>query len=61
MIELIYNFILNNIIGDTQLKGVDDLALLLTYTVIVIFFALLVKLVVWCFNVPTKAWGRWRD
>lgn len=61
MIELIYNFILNNIIGDTQLKGVDDLALLLTYTVIVIFFALLVKLVVWCFNVPKQAWSRWKD
>lgn len=58
MIEEIYNFILNNLIGDTQLKGVDDLALLLTYSVIVVCFWLLVKLVVWVFTIPTRKGGR---
>lgn len=50
MIQLIYNFIRNVLIGETTMTGADDLATLLTYTTIVCFFIILVKLVVWAFN-----------
>lgn len=50
MIQLIYDFIRNVLIGETTMTGADDLATLLTYTTIVCFFVILVKLVVWAFN-----------
>lgn len=50
MIQLIYDFIRNVLIGETTMTGADDLATLLTYTTIVCFFIILVKLVVWAFN-----------
>ena len=50
MIQLIYNFIRNVLIGETTMTGADDLATLLTYTTIVCFFIILIKLVVWAFN-----------
>ena len=50
MIQLIYDFIRNVLIGETTMQGADDLATLLTYTTIVCFFIILVKLVVWAFN-----------
>lgn len=50
MIQLIYDFIRNVLIGETTMTGADDLATLLTYTTIVCFFIILIKLVVWAFN-----------
>lgn len=52
MIDLIYNFILNVLIGqDTTIAGAEDLATLLTFATIIMVFFVLVKLVFWCFNI----------
>lgn len=50
MIQLIYDFIRNVLIGETTMQGADDLATLLTYTTLVCIFIILIKLVVWAFN-----------
>ena len=50
MIQLIYDFIRNVLIGETTMQGADDLATLLTYTALVCMFIILIKLVVWAFN-----------
>jgi len=50
MIQLIYDFIRNVLIGETTMQGADDLATLLTYTTLVCMFIILIKLVVWAFN-----------
>lgn len=49
MVDLIYNFIRNDLIGSTSLSGADNLALLLTWAVIVGCFLLMVRLVFWAF------------
>ena len=51
MVDIIYNFIYDVLIGDTQLQGAQELALMLTYTIIILFVFVLVKLVIWCFNI----------
>lgn len=50
MIQLIYDFIRNVLIGETTMQGADDLATLLTYTTLVCMFIILIKLVVWAFS-----------
>ena len=50
LVDLIYDFINNVLIGDSTLPGKTQLATLLTYTTIILFFALLVKLIKWIFN-----------
>lgn len=58
MIDLIYNFIYNILIGEnTTIQGADTLAVLLTFATIVLIFFVLVKLVIWAFHVGT---GRMR-
>ena len=58
MIDLIYNFIRNNLIGqNSTITGADDLALLLTWITIVFLFCCLVKLVSWAFGIVFK-WNR---
>lgn len=58
MIDLIYNFIRNNLIGaNSTITGADDLALLLTWITIVFLFLVLVKLVAWAFGIVFK-WNR---
>lgn len=58
MIDLIYNFIYNILIGEnTTIQGADTLAVLLTFAAIVLIFFVLVKLIIWVFNVGA---GRWR-
>lgn len=58
MIDLIYNFIYNILIGEnTTIQGADTLAVLLTFASIVLIFFVLVKLVIWVFNLGA---GRWR-
>lgn len=49
MVDLIYNFIRDDLIGNTSLTGADNLALLLTWAVIVGCFLLMVRLVLWAF------------
>lgn len=51
MIDLVYNFILNVLIGEnTTIRGAEDLAVMLTWTTLILIFFVLVKLVVWCFG-----------
>ena len=58
MIDLIYNFIRNNLIGqNSTIAGADDLALLLTWITIVFLFCCLVKLVSWAFGIVFK-WNK---
>ena len=50
MIDIIYDFIRNNLIGaETTIIGADNLALLLTFASLIGIFFILVKLVVWAF------------
>lgn len=49
MIQLIYDFVRNILIGETTINGADDLATLITFTIIILIVFCLVKLVVWCF------------
>ena len=51
MVDLIYDFIRNSLIGDTTLAGADNLALLLTWAVIVGSFLVMVRLVLWAFYI----------
>lgn len=54
MIDLIYNFIRNVLIGaDTTISGADDLALLLSFAAIILIFFILIKLIVWVFRVAS--------
>lgn len=62
MVDLIYDFIRNTFIGsESTLSGADNLALLLTWSMIVMMFLLFVKVVFWAFNLSfswTKRRGR---
>lgn len=60
MVELIYNFIYITLMGEPTFEGSTTLAILLTYTIIVCFVAILIKLVLWAFNIPFK-WARRRN
>lgn len=51
MVDIIYNFIRNDLMGTTAIDGADNLALLLTWAVIIVTFLLFVKMVFWAFNV----------
>lgn len=58
MIDIVYDFIYNNLIGaESTIPGADTLALLLTWITIVFFFCVLVKLVSWAFGVVFK-WNK---
>lgn len=55
MVDLIYDFIRNTLIGENStLNGADNLALLLTWAVIIAFFFVLIRLVVWAFQFTFK-------
>lgn len=60
MIDLIYDFILNYLLGNPNFDGATQLATLLTYTTIVLFFFILIRLVVWAFGFVFK-WRRRRN
>lgn len=49
MVDLIYDFIRNNLMGNTTLSGADNLAILLTWSTIIIAFCLFVRVVMWAF------------
>lgn len=62
MIDIIYEFIRNTLIGqNTTLQGADNLALLLTWAVLVGMFFLLVRLVTWAFQFTYKRRGGFRS
>ncbi len=54
MIDLLYNFINDTLLGNSTLPGKEELATLLTYTSIILIFFVLVKLVKWAFNIVPK-------
>lgn len=49
MVDLIFDFIRNTLIGETTMSGADNLAILLTWTTIVFAFILFVRVVMWAF------------
>lgn len=51
MYDLIYDFIYEVIMANSNAPGVVEISALLTYTTIVLIFFVLVKLVIWAFNV----------
>ena len=50
MVDMIYNFIRDTFMGGTTISGADNLAILLTWVVIVMMFLLFIKAVFWAFN-----------
>lgn len=59
MVDIIYNFIREDLIGSTSLSGADNLALLLTWSVIVGGFLVMVRLVLWAFYLTKNSiYGR---
>ena len=57
MVDMIYQFILNNLIGNnTALPNADLMATLLSYACIVLIFGVLVRFVVWLFKCVSGAW-----
>lgn len=59
MVDLIYNFILDNLIGSTTTPNAELLAVLLTWTSIILIFGALVRFVVWLFKCVSGLW-LWR-
>lgn len=55
MVDLIYDFIRNTLIGETTMSGADNLATLLTWTVIVMAFMLFVRVTFWAFYLVKNA------
>ena len=50
MVDIIYDFVRNDFIGENStLTGADNLALLLTWVIIVMMFLLFVRLAMWAF------------
>lgn len=54
MIDMIYEFILNTLLGNPEFSGAETMAMLLTYTTIILCFALLIKLMMWAFGIVFK-------
>ena len=55
MVDIIYNFIRNTLIGETSISGADNLAILLTWTFIIFAFLLLIRLTMWAFYLVKNA------
>lgn len=61
MIDTLYDFIRNNFIGEsTTIAGADNLALLLTWACIIIFFMLFMRLGFWAFHLFGNVFTRRR-
>lgn len=60
MVDLIYNFIYNTLMGAPNFEGASTLAVLLTYSVIVMIFLSFIKLITWAFGVSFR-WTRRRN
>lgn len=62
MVDMIYDFVRNTFIGaDTTISGADNLATLITWTIIVMMFLLFIKATFWAFNLTFNAFktARW--
>ena len=60
MIDLLYDFMLNNLIGNsTTIPNAELMATLLTYASIVLIFGALVRFVIWLFKCVSGLW-LWR-
>ena len=58
MVDIIYDFIRNTFIGETSsISGADNLAILLTWVVIVLIFFLFVRLAMWAFYLVFRRRG----
>ena len=60
MVDIIYTFIRETLLNNSQLAGAENLALLLTWAFMVIVFFLFIKLGLWAFNlfIPRIKRGR---
>ena len=56
MVDLIYNFILNDLIGSGTMPNSELLATLLTWASIILIFGALVRFVIWLFKCVSGAW-----
>lgn len=56
MVDLIYNFILNDLIGSSTMPNSELLATLLTWASIILIFGALVRFVIWLFKCVSGAW-----
>ena len=54
MIDSIYDFILNTLLGNPSFEGAETMAMLLTYTTMIMCFMLLIKVMMWAFNLGFK-------
>lgn len=59
MIDLIYDFMLNNLIGNSTIPNAELMATLLTYASIILIFGALVRFVMWLFKCVSGLW-LWR-
>lgn len=57
MIDVLYSFIRNTLIGETTISGADNLALMLTWFTLIMFFILLIRLVMWAFFIVFR-WSK---
>lgn len=55
MVDLIYDFIRNTLMGNTSMSGADNLAILLTWTTIVMAFILFIRVTMWAFYLVRNA------
>lgn len=59
MIDMIYDFMLNNLIGNSTIPNAELMATLLTYASIILIFGALVRFVMWLFKCVSGLW-LWR-
>lgn len=59
MIDLLYDFMLNNLIGNSTIPNAELMATLLTYASIILIFGALVRFVMWLFKCVSGLW-LWR-
>lgn len=60
MFDLIYNFILNTLLGNPENTQAQDCATLLTFASIILIYFCLVKLIVWVFHLGNGNSKKWR-
>lgn len=56
MVDLIYNFILNDLIGSSTMPNSELLATLLTWASIILIFGALIRFIIWLFKCVSGAW-----
>lgn len=57
MIDMIYNFIMNNLIGsNSTIPNAELMGILLSWVSLVLIFGALVRFVIWLFKCVSGAW-----